>query len=60
MEDAASLSALLRPGTRREDIPEILKLYENIRRDRAHKVQDLTRIAGRDLDETTHEKFNSE
>ncbi|KFA70907.1 hypothetical protein S40288_10148, partial [Stachybotrys chartarum IBT 40288] len=58
IEDAASLSALLRRGTRKEDIPDRLALYESIRRDRAHKVQEYTRIAGTDLNDENRENFN--
>ncbi|KAH6844537.1 hypothetical protein B0I37DRAFT_398203 [Chaetomium sp. MPI-CAGE-AT-0009] len=58
IEDAASLSALLRRGTTVDDIPERLALYEKARDERAHKVQALTRIAGTDLNDENREKFN--
>lgn len=49
MEDAAALSVVLPAGTKREEIPERLKLYEKIRYERANKIQEYSRIAGRDL-----------
>lgn len=51
IEDGVALAALLPLGTVPEDVPEILKLYEKCRYDRAHKIQDFTRIAGKDADE---------
>ncbi|KAK2736756.1 hypothetical protein FQN55_001518 [Onygenales sp. PD_40] len=51
IEDAASLAVLLHEGISRKDIPERLKLYEKCRIDRAHRIQEYTRLAGRDLDE---------
>ncbi|KAF4339639.1 3-hydroxybenzoate 6-hydroxylase 1 [Fusarium beomiforme] len=58
IEDAASLVALLPAGTSVEDIPSRLALYEKIRDERAHKVQDFTRQAGEDLNEEKRAKFN--
>lgn len=60
IEDAGSLAALLPLGTTKEDIPSRLKLYEELRDTRAHKVQQLTRLAGADLNHTTRGDFNSE
>lgn len=36
-------------GTKVEEIPERLRLYESIRYERAHKIQDFSRIMGRDI-----------
>lgn len=51
MEDAAALSVVLEKGTKPEEIPERLKLFESIRYERAHKIQEYSRLAGRDLTE---------
>ncbi|KAH7170583.1 hypothetical protein EDB81DRAFT_941469 [Dactylonectria macrodidyma] len=48
MEDAAALSTVLPKGTAPEDVPERLKLYEKIRYERAHRIQDYSRQAGKD------------
>jgi 2-polyprenyl-6-methoxyphenol hydroxylase-like FAD-dependent oxidoreductase len=48
IEDAAAISAVMPAGTTPEDIPERLKLYEQIRYDRAHVIQEYSRQAGRD------------
>lgn len=48
IEDAASLSVVLPQGTKPEEVVERLQLYEQIRRERAHKIQELSRQAGRD------------
>lgn len=59
IEDAASLVALLRAGTPRSEIPERLALYEQIRMQRAHKVQADTRRAGEDIvEDGQREAFN--
>ncbi|CAI4214082.1 unnamed protein product [Parascedosporium putredinis] len=58
IEDATSLVALLPLGTTPEDIPERLALYEKIRDERAHKIQEFTRIAGADLNDATRKSFN--
>jgi 2-polyprenyl-6-methoxyphenol hydroxylase-like FAD-dependent oxidoreductase len=49
MEDAAALAVVLQRGTKAEDVPERLRLYEKIRMERAHRVQEYSRLAGRDL-----------
>ena len=59
IEDAASLAALLPLGTTPDDIPSRLSLYEKIRDERAHKVQEFTRMAGEDLHGEKRAKFNS-
>ncbi|TDZ14714.1 FAD-dependent monooxygenase OpS4 [Colletotrichum orbiculare MAFF 240422] len=48
IEDAASLSVILSRGASAESVPERLKLYEAVRRDRAHVIQEFSRQAGRD------------
>ncbi|KAK7432709.1 hypothetical protein QQZ08_000568 [Neonectria magnoliae] len=48
MEDAAALSVVLPRGTAPEDVPERLKLYEKIRYERAHIIQNYSRQAGKD------------
>lgn len=58
IEDATSLVALLPPGTAPEDIPERLALYEKTRDERAHKIQQFTRLAGADLTDSTRQSFN--
>lgn len=51
MEDAAALAVVLQRGTKPEEVPERLRLYEKIRMERAHRVQEYSRLAGRDLGE---------
>ena len=48
IEDAAALGTVLPRGTHPSDVPERLKLYENIRYERAHMIQEYSRQAGRD------------
>ena len=48
MEDAAALAVVLPLGTAPEAIPERLKLYEKIRYERAHLIQEYSRQAGKD------------
>lgn len=57
IEDAASIAALLPAGISTDEIPERLRLYENCRIERAHKVQGYTRIAGRDVDDSSRANF---
>ena len=49
MEDAASLAVVLPKDTRAEDIAERLQLYESFRYARANRIQEYSRIAGRDM-----------
>ncbi|OIW34539.1 FAD/NAD(P)-binding domain-containing protein [Coniochaeta ligniaria NRRL 30616] len=49
MEDAAALTVVLPRGTAPEAIPERLKLYEEIRYERAHVIQDYSRKAGQNM-----------
>lgn len=60
IEDAAALIALFPRGVCRDDIPERLELYEKLRDERAHKIQDFTRQAGLDLSKNNRDTFNSE
>ncbi|KAK1600642.1 uncharacterized protein LY79DRAFT_574906 [Colletotrichum navitas] len=48
MEDAAALAVVLPNGTYPEDVTERLRLYEQIRLERAHKIQEFSRQAGMD------------
>lgn len=59
MEDAASLCALLPRGTTVDDIPDRLELYQKVRDERAHKIQEFTRLAGADRDGESRAKFDS-
>lgn len=56
MEDAASLSVVLPKGTKPEEVADRLKLYEQIRMERAHRIQHFSRLIGQDLDQW--EKFD--
>ena len=49
MEDAAALAVVLQRGVKAEEVPERLRLYEKIRMERANRVQEYSRLAGRDL-----------
>jgi 2-polyprenyl-6-methoxyphenol hydroxylase-like FAD-dependent oxidoreductase len=49
IEDAQSLAVVLPLGTPVEEIPERLKLYEKCRYERASRIQEYSRIAGKDL-----------
>ncbi|KAF1816415.1 FAD/NAD(P)-binding domain-containing protein [Eremomyces bilateralis CBS 781.70] len=51
IEDAVSLGVLLGKGTRKEEVKERLRLYEVCRMERAHRIQEYTRLSGRDLEE---------
>jgi len=51
MEDAAALAVVLPPGTKRSEIEDRLKLYNECRYDRAHIIQEYSRVAGRDMDD---------
>ena len=52
IEDAVSLAAVLPFGTNSDEIPDRLRVYEACRYERAHTIQEFTRISGRDLDES--------
>ncbi|KAF2728095.1 FAD/NAD(P)-binding domain-containing protein [Polyplosphaeria fusca] len=49
IEDGASLAVVLPLGSSVEEIPERLKLYEKCRYERASRIQEYSRIAGKDL-----------
>ncbi|KAM0327038.1 hypothetical protein ACHAQA_006161 [Verticillium albo-atrum] len=49
IEDAAALTVVLQRGVTIEDVPERLRLYQEIRKERADKLQEYSRIAGQDL-----------
>ncbi|KAL7270265.1 hypothetical protein RUND412_007033 [Rhizina undulata] len=51
LEDGVALSIVLPLGTKPEEINERLKLYEQIRYERASTVQEYTRQSGLDLDQ---------
>lgn len=48
IEDAAALTIVLPRGTKPADVFERLKLYEAIRYERAHTIQNYSRLAGSD------------
>lgn len=48
IEDAATISVVLPRGTSPEAVSDRLKLYEKIRYDRAHQIQEYSRQAGKD------------
>lgn len=48
LEDGATLSVVLPLGTQPDEIPERLKLYEQIRYERANNIQEYSRQAGID------------
>lgn len=58
MEDAATLSTVLERALSRDEVPARLKLYENIRYERANRIQEYSRLAGADLKSDV--KMNSE
>ncbi|KAF4341191.1 salicylate 1-monooxygenase [Fusarium beomiforme] len=58
IEDAATICALLPRNTSKDDVEHRLRLYEQIRDDRAHRIQDYTRWAGRDLDDHADNRFD--
>ncbi|KAF1357093.1 hypothetical protein BDV97DRAFT_286555 [Delphinella strobiligena] len=51
MEDAAALAVVLPLGTEPSEVAERLKVYETCRYERAHKIQEYTRVAGKCLEE---------
>ncbi len=48
IEDAASLAVMLGDLQSRDEIPERLKLYNEARYERAHAIQQFTRLVGQD------------
>ena len=57
IEDAACLTVLLEPGLNPAEIPSRMKLYEEIRYDRANKILDYTRAAGKDRSQADPQAF---
>ncbi|KAL7271024.1 hypothetical protein RUND412_006239, partial [Rhizina undulata] len=53
LEDGAALAVVLPLGTKPEEISERLKLYEEIRYERASTIQEYTRRTGEDITEGT-------
>ncbi|KAF9894800.1 hypothetical protein FE257_004421 [Aspergillus nanangensis] len=53
IEDAVSLATLLPMGSRKEDLPHRLKIYERARRPRVEYVLEYTRLNGLDEDDTS-------
>ncbi|KAF2111908.1 FAD binding domain-containing protein [Lophiotrema nucula] len=51
IEDAAALAVVLPLGTRPDEVGERLKLYQDIRMERANRIQEHSRLAGRDRSE---------
>ena len=49
IEDAAALSVVLPRDTPKEEVPERLKLYQAIRKERADRIQHYSRMAGEDV-----------
>ncbi|KXT14781.1 hypothetical protein AC579_7799 [Pseudocercospora musae] len=48
MEDGVSIAVLLQQGTTSSEIKPLVKLYDHIRRDWVHYIQEKTRMNGRD------------
>jgi 2-polyprenyl-6-methoxyphenol hydroxylase-like FAD-dependent oxidoreductase len=58
IEDAASLAVVLPLGTKSGKVAERLKLYEEIRKERADRIQEFSRIIGADLGaEAKHDMY---
>lgn len=51
IEDAAALAVVLGRDVRREEIQDRLKLYEAIRKARAHRIQEFSRVSGKEIEE---------
>ncbi|KAM0208880.1 hypothetical protein ACHAPQ_009949 [Fusarium lateritium] len=49
IEDAAAIAVVLPQGTTAEQVPERLQLYQDFRYERAHKIQEYSRQAGKDI-----------
>ena len=48
IEDAAALSVVLPLGTKKEEVPDRLRLYDEFRHERATKIQYFSRVIGGD------------
>lgn len=55
IEDAFSLATMLPFGTPKSAVPDRLHLYEQCRYERAHNIQEFTRLVGRDASELAAE-----
>lgn len=55
VEDAVSIATLLPMGTPSSAVLERLQLYEQCRYERAHNIQEFTRLVGRDASELAAE-----
>lgn len=55
IEDAATLAVVFPVDTKKEEIKERLQLYETIRKERADRIQEYSRIAGSDRTEDNHQ-----
>ncbi|KAH7376644.1 hypothetical protein B0T11DRAFT_335786 [Plectosphaerella cucumerina] len=51
IEDAAALGVVLQRGVKPEEVPDRLALYQKIRMERANRLQEYSRLVGRDLKE---------
>lgn len=58
IEDATSLGVFLTPDTKPSEVPQQLKLYELARKERAHRIQQESRIFGLDLSEFQKADFD--
>jgi len=48
MEDGVALATVLPKGTAPEEVAERLQVYDEIRRERSHTIQEFSRLAGKD------------
>jgi 2-polyprenyl-6-methoxyphenol hydroxylase-like FAD-dependent oxidoreductase len=53
IEDAATLGVVFPGDVKKEEITARLELYHQTRKDRAHRIQEYSRVAGRDIKEGT-------
>lgn len=58
MEDGAALGVVFPIGTLPEEVPERLKLYEEFRYERASRIQEFSRVMGRDAPGTGEVDMN--
>ncbi|RMD44997.1 hypothetical protein DV735_g78, partial [Chaetothyriales sp. CBS 134920] len=49
MEDAAAIGVVLERGLSRDQVPDRLKLYQDIRYERANRIQEYSRLMGKDI-----------
>lgn len=54
MEDAAALAVVLERNLSADEVPGRLKLWESIRYERANRIQEYSRLVGRDIKEDVH------